>query len=103
MELHSGQMVGFTIHRRIFILKYLIMVCLSKNGFLTKWNWKNKKTFYNDPEEMQGYFSQIIYIRTGNDEDFKLKLMMRGKTEFYSFYPKFWAILKSLNFRSNFF
>jgi len=59
--------------------------------------------YYNEPEEMQGYLSQIIYIRTGNDEDFKLKLMMKGKTEFYLFQPKFWSIIKSLSFGSNFF
>ena len=59
--------------------------------------------YYNDPEEMQGYMTQIFYIRTGNDEDFRLKLMMKGKTEFYSFQPKFWAILKSFNFGSSLF
>lgn len=59
--------------------------------------------YYNDPQEMQGYITQIVYIRTGNDEDFRLKLMMKGKTEFYSFQPKFWAILKSFKFGSSFF
>ena len=59
--------------------------------------------YYNDPEEMQGYMTQIFYIRTGNDEDFRLKLMMKGKNEFYSFQPKFWAILKSFNFGSSIF
>lgn len=59
--------------------------------------------YYNDPEEMQGYITQIVYIRTGDDEDFRLKLMMKGKTEFYSFQPKFWAMLKSFKFGSSFF
>ena len=61
------------------------------------------QAFYNDPEEIQGYMSQIVYIRTGNEEDFRLKLMMKGKTEFFSFQPKFWTILKSFNFGSNLF
>jgi hypothetical protein len=28
---------------------------------------------------------------------------MKGKVEFYSFQPSFWAILKSFNFGRNFF
>lgn len=71
--------------------------------FSYKMELEKYQAFYNDPEEMQGYITQIIYIRTGNDEDFKLKLMMKGKTEFLSFQPKFWAILKSFNFGSNLF
>ena len=71
--------------------------------FAYKMELENYQAFYNEPEEMQGYLSQIIYIRTGNDEDFRLKLMMKGKTEFYTFQPKFWAILKSLNFGSSLF
>jgi len=71
--------------------------------FSYKMELEKYQAFYNEPEEMQGYFSQIIYIRTGNDEDFRLKLMMKGKTEFYSFQPKFWAILKSFYFGSSLF
>ncbi len=59
--------------------------------------------YYNDPEEMQGYTTQIFYIRTEENEDFRLKLMMRGELEFKSFQPKFWAILKSFNFGSSLF
>jgi hypothetical protein len=61
------------------------------------------QTYYNDPEEIQGYVTQIFYIRTDGDEDFRLKLMMKGETEFKSFQPRFWAILKSFNFGSSFF
>lgn len=61
------------------------------------------QTYYNDPEEIQGYITQIFYIRTEGDEDFRLKLMMKGETEFKSFQPRFWAILKSLKFGSSFF
>lgn len=56
------------------------------------------RAYYNDPEEMQGYVTQIIYIRTDDDEDFKLKLMLKGENEFKLFRPRFWAILKSFNF-----
>jgi hypothetical protein len=71
--------------------------------FTYKMDLEKYKAYYNDPEEMQGFLSQIVYIRTGTDEDFKLKLMMKGKVEFYSFQPSFWAILKSFNFGRNFF
>jgi hypothetical protein len=40
----------------------------------------------------------MLSIGTGNDEDFRIKLMMKRKTEFYSFQPKFWAILKYFSF-----
>jgi hypothetical protein len=71
--------------------------------FSYKMELEKYEAYYNDPEEMQGYLSQIVYIRTGKDEDFRLKLMMKGRTEFYSFQPKFWAILKSFNFGNSFF
>jgi hypothetical protein len=71
--------------------------------FSYKMELEKYQAYYNDPEEMQGYLSQIVYIRTGNDEDFRLKLMMKGRIEFYSFQPKFWAILKSFNFGKSFF
>jgi hypothetical protein len=71
--------------------------------FSYKMELEKYQAYYNDAEEMQGYMTQIIYIRTGNDEDFRLKLMMKGKTEFFSFQPKFWAILKSFNFGSSIF
>jgi hypothetical protein len=61
------------------------------------------QTYYNDPEEIQGYVTQIFYIRTEGDEDFRLKLMMKGETEFKSFQPRFWAILRSFNFGKSLF
>jgi len=71
--------------------------------FAYKMELEKYEAYYNDPEEMQGYLSQIVYIRTGNKEDFRLKLMMKGRTEFYSLQPKFWAILKSFDFGNSFF
>ena len=86
---------------------YIHLEVVSNDMFIEKrFKYKTElekyEAFYNDPEEMQGYLSQIVYIRTDTDEDFKLKLMMKGKAEFYSFQPKFWAILKSFNFGRNF-
>jgi hypothetical protein len=68
-----------------------------------KMDLEKYRAYFNDPEEMQGYIMQIIYIRTEEDEDFKLKLMMKGQTEFKSFQPRFWAILKSFNFGNSVF
>ena len=87
---------------------YIHLEVVSNDMFIEKrFSYKikleNYQAYYNDPEEMQGYMTQIFYIRTGNDEDFRLKLMMKGKTEFYSFQPKFWAILKSFNFGNSLF
>ncbi len=47
--------------------------------YLYKMDLENYKAYYNDPEEMQGYITQIFYIRTEDDEDFRLKLMMKGE------------------------
>jgi len=82
---------------------YLHLEVISKDMFIEK-RYKYKTNFgkylayYNDPEELQDYFSRLIYIRTEDDEDFQLKLMIKGKKEFEIFEPKFWAILKSFDF-----
>ena len=87
---------------------YIHLEVVDKDMFIEKrYSYKMDlekcQAFYNDPEEMQGYVTQIIYIRTSGDEDFKLKLMMKGETEFKSFQPRFWAILKSFDFGSSLF
>lgn len=87
---------------------YIHLEVLDKDMFIEKrYSYKmdleNYKAYYNDPEEMQGYITQIFYIRTEDDEDFRLKLMMKGEKEFKAFQPRFWAILKSFNFGNSFF
>ena len=64
--------------------------------FSYKMELEKYKAYYNDPEEMQGYLSQIVYIRTGNDEDFRLKLMMKGKMSFNHFNQSFGQFLNLL-------
>jgi len=70
-----------------------------------KHNLKHKENiyYYNDPEEMEGYFTQIIYIRTDSDEDYSLKLIVKGKETFQSFQPVFFSMAKSLSFGKSFF
>ena len=87
---------------------YLYLEVVDKDMFIEqrfkyKTEFKKYLAYYNDPEEMQGYITRVIYIRTEDDEDFKLKLMMKGKNEFESFEPKFWAILKSFDFGTSIF
>lgn len=87
---------------------YIHLEVISKDMFIEKrFKYKTEldkyPAYYNDPDEMQGYFTLVIYIRTGEDEDFRLKLMMKGKNDFNSFLPKFWAIVKSFEFGKSFF
>lgn len=87
---------------------YLHLEVVDRDYFIEK-RFKYKTDFnkyiayYNDPEELQGYFTQIIYLRTNDDEDFRLKLMIKGQSEFELFKPKFWAILKSFDFGNSIF
>ena len=87
---------------------YIHLEVVDKDMFLEKRyaykiDLEEAKTYYNDPEEIQGYITQIFYIRTEGDEDFILKLMMKGENEFKLFQPRFWAILKSFNFGKSLF
>lgn len=59
--------------------------------------------YYNDPEELEGYFTQIIYIRTNTDEDFSIKLIIKGREAFISFQPVFFNMVKSFRFGNSFF
>jgi len=54
--------------------------------------------FYNDPEETADQYTQIIYIRTNDDEDYSLKLIMKGKDAFKTFQPVFFGMLKTFKF-----
>lgn len=59
--------------------------------------------YYNPPEELEGTFTQTIYIKTDIDEDFIIKLIVKGKEPFYRFLPSFWGIVQSFAFGSSFF
>lgn len=58
----------------------------------------NCEWYFNDPINLEGQISQEIYIRTDNDEDFLVKLIMKGEEQFRAFQSKFFAIVKSLEF-----
>lgn len=59
--------------------------------------------YFNDPINLEGQVSQEIYIRTDSDEDFLVKLIMKGEEQFRAFQPKFFAIVKSLNYSKGLF
>ncbi|MFN3694555.1 MAG: hypothetical protein ACK4UV_06065 [Ignavibacterium sp.] len=63
----------------------------------------NCEWYFNDPVNLEGQISQEIYIRTDNDEDFSVKLIMKGEEQFRAFQSKFFAIVKSLEYKRGLF
>ncbi len=64
---------------------------------------KNYVIFYNDPVELSGQISQILYIRTEDDEDFSIKLIMNDVNSFKSFQPEFFGMIKTFKFGKQYF
>lgn len=58
--------------------------------------------YYNDPEIIENYYIQNVYLRTETSQDFNIKLMIVGKEAFISFQPKFFGMIKTFNFSSSF-
>ena len=64
---------------------------------------RNYTAYYNEPVELEGQITQIIYIRTDTEKDFSLKLIMKGKEAFKSFQPVFFGMVKSFKYGNQFF
>ena len=79
--------------------KYLF----NEKKFQYKMELKNCVAYYNDPDELAGQISQTIYLRTNSDEDFSIKLIMKGSEAFKAFLPRFFAVIKSFKFGTSFF
>ena len=62
----------------------------------------NSEWYFNDPINVEGQVSQEIYVRTEDDEDFVIKLIIKGESEFREFQSKFFAIVKSLKWNYGF-
>jgi hypothetical protein len=75
----------------------------NSSRFRYKFSNNGRDYYYNDPEELEGYFTQVIYLRTNSDEDYSIKLMVKGKEAFKSFQPVFFNMVKSFNFGKSFF
>lgn len=54
--------------------------------------------YYNDPEELEEQVSQVFYFRTETDEDFSMKLIIKGRENFKIFQPQFFGMLKTFRF-----
>lgn len=59
--------------------------------------------YYNDPQDMEGQVSQILYIRTEGDEDYSIKLIVNGMERFKDYQPVFFSMIKSFRFGRSFF
>ena len=71
--------------------------------FKYKYETDNYTVYYNDPEELAGQFNQIIYIRTDTNEDYSIKLIMKGEEAFKMFQPIFFGMVKSFKYGSGYF
>lgn len=50
---------------------------------------KNAELFYNEPEEMEGEVTQIVYIKTKEEYDYSIKLTIKGFDNFLQYKPVF--------------
>lgn len=71
--------------------------------FKHNYKTRNYTAYYNEPEELAGQITQIIYIRTNTEKDFSLKLIMKGEEAFKSFQPVFFGMVKSFKYGNKFF
>ncbi len=71
--------------------------------FKHSYRTRNYTAYYNEPEELAGQITQIIYIRTNTENDFSLKLIMKGEDAFKSFQPVFFGMVKSFKYGNQFF
>lgn len=68
-----------------------------------KYEFSGFTAYYNDPEEMEGQVSQTMYLRTNDDEDYIIKLIMQGREQFRSFQPVFFSIVSTFRFGNSMF
>lgn len=59
--------------------------------------------YFNSPEILGDFVNLEIYIKTKKDVDYRIKLIVKGLTNFNSFHPKFLAMLRSLRFKNEYF
>lgn len=71
------------------------------SNFKYKTEMKNCIAYFNDPEEMEGTYNQVVYLRTETNEDYSIKLIMTGKEAFYQYQPIFFGMIRTFKFGSN--
>jgi len=74
--------------------KYLF----SDNRFKYNRKMNDFTAYYNEPEELSGQVSQEVYCRTESENDFSIKLIIKGREQFKSFQPRFFGMIKSFKF-----
>ncbi len=79
--------------------KYLF----NESRYAYKKTEKNYTIFYNEPVELAGQITQILYIRTADEEDFSIKLIMNNAESFKSFQPEFFGMVKTFKFGKSYF
>lgn len=79
--------------------KYLF----NESRYKYKYDFRDFMGYYNDPVEMDNQVTQVVYIRTEDDEDFSIKLIMNGREQFKSFQPVFFSMIKSFRFGNSIF
>lgn len=55
--------------------------------------------FYNDPIVLEGQYTQVYHVVTSGDQDYSLKLIVKGKESFQEFQPVFLGMIKTFSFR----
>lgn len=78
--------------------KYLF----NSSRYKYKFELNNSIAYYNDPEEMEEYVTQIFYLVTETNEDYSLKLSVKGRDNFNSYQSLFFGMLKTFRFGSYF-
>lgn len=79
--------------------KYLF----NESRFKQREEIKNAELFFNEPEEMEGEVTQIVYIRTKEEYDYSIKLTVKGYENFLGYRPVFFGMIKSFKFGSGWF
>lgn len=74
----------------------------TESRFQSKIEFSDIVWFYNPPNVIDEYVNFEIYLKTKEDVDYRIKLIIKGIDNFYSFQPKFLAMVKSLKFEKDF-
>lgn len=89
-------------------IPYIHLEVVEKDFFnIRRYEFNSKHSdviwYYNLPEKIDDYVNFEIYIKTQKDVDYKIKLIVKGLTNFETFQPKFLAMLRSLKLKKEYF
>jgi len=74
--------------------KYLF----NPSRFREKTEMRNAELYFNKPEELEGQVTQVVYIRTKEDYDYQIKLIVNGRERFNQYLPVFFSMIKTFQF-----